>query len=57
MHYICVISLLYGLFIDIRYVRYVKIKWTPGTIQAYDKFENLKILLYFFNKDISFEIP
>ena len=52
MYYIHVISLLYSLFIDIRCVKFT---WT-GTIQAYDKFENLKFVEYFFNKDISLEI-
>ena len=52
MYYIHIISLLYGLSIDIKYVTF---PWTD-TIQAFDKFENLKLLSYFLNKDISFDI-
>ena len=36
-------------------LKHVKFPWTD-TIQAFDKFENLKFLSYFFNKDISFNI-
>ena len=42
-----------GLSIDIKHIQ---ITWT-GNIQALSKFENWKFLLYFFNKDISFNIP
>ena len=52
MYYKHIISLRYGLSIDIKHV---KITWTD-TIQAYDKFEHLKFLLYFFNKGTSFNI-
>ena len=40
------------LFIDIKHV---KVTWTE-IIQAYKKFENLKFLIYFLNKAISFAI-
>ena len=47
MYYIHLISLLCGLFIDIKHV---KIPWTD-TIQASSKFENSKFATYFVNKD------
>ena len=43
-------SLFYGLLIDIKYV---KITWTD-TILAQSKIEKLKIVIYFLNKDMSF---
>ena len=52
MYYIHFISLLCGLFIDIKHV---KITWTD-TIQASRKFENSKFATIFFNKDFSFNI-
>ena len=52
IYYTPFISLLYGPFIDIKYVT---VTWTY-TIQAYSKIENLKKKLYFLNKEISFDI-
>ena len=52
MYYISFDSLLYGLFIDIEHV---KITLTE-TIWAYSKLENWYFYIYFFNKDISFNI-
>ena len=52
MYFIHTISLLYGLSIDIKHV---KVPWAD-VIQVYNKFENLKLLSYFFNKDISFNM-
>ena len=45
-------SLLHGLSINIKHA---KVSWAD-TMQADNKFENLKFLSYFFNKDTSFNI-
>ena len=49
MYYGCLISLHYGLFIGIKHTQ---ITWTDTIC----KFEKLKFVAYFFNKDISFNI-
>ena len=52
MYYIQYVSLSYGIFIDIKYVTVTQTE----TIQTDDKLENLKLAMYFLNKDISFDI-
>ena len=52
MYYTHIISLIYGISIDIKHVKY---PWTD-TIQAYVKLKNVKFLLSFLNKDIWFNI-
>ena len=52
MYHVPLITLLYGLFIDIKYV---KITWSE-TKRANSKCENLIFFIYFFNKDISLKI-
>ena len=53
MYHIHFISLFYGLLID---VKYVKIIWID-TIRGCSEFENFIFFIYFFNTDISFNIP
>ena len=53
MYHIHFISLVYGLLID---VKYIKIIWID-TIRGCSEFENLNFFIYFLNKDISFNIP
>ena len=53
MYHIYIVSLLYGLLIDVKYVKIIG----TDTIQGYSEFENLKLFIYFLNKDISFDIP
>ena len=53
MYHIHFISLLYGILIDVQYVKNIWI----GTIRGRSEFEILKFFIYFLNKDTSFNIP
>ena len=52
MYYIPPFTLLYGRFIDIKHVNIVCFE----TKLACSEYENLKFVIYFFNKDISLNI-
>ena len=52
MYYIQYVSLIYGLFIDIKHVTLTQ----SETLQTDAKFKKLKSAMYFLNKDILFDI-
>ena len=52
MYHIPLTTLLYGLFIDIKHVKFTG----PETKRARCESENLKFFIYFLNKDISLNI-